>query len=75
MTQFQQTRDEFIEASCPTSAPQAQIQDMQMAFDAGAVVVLQMILGFSDLPEDEGENKLSELSQELTVNARFHVGE
>ena len=73
MTEFQQTREEFIEASCPTSASQAQINDMQTAFDAGAIVVLQMVLGFSNLPEAEGDNKISELAQELAVNAEFHA--
>ena len=75
MTELSQTREEFIEASCPTGAPQEQIQDMQMAFDAGATVIFQMVLEMSDLPEPIAEAKMTALAEELTQTAMFHSTE
>jgi len=72
MTKLSQIREEFTEASCPTGAPQEQIQDMQMAFDAGATVIFQMVLEMSNLPEIEGEQAMSQLAEELTQTAMFH---
>ena len=72
MTKLSQIREEFIEASCPTGAPQEQIQDMQMAFDAGATVIFQMVLEMSNLPEIEGEHAMTVLAEELIQTAMFH---
>jgi len=72
MTKLSQVREEFIEASCPMGAPQEQIQDMQMAFDAGATVIFQMVLEISNLPDDEADKTMSQLAEELTQTAMFH---
>ncbi len=69
MTNLTKTREEFIEATCPTGSSQEQIDDMSMAFDAGAIVVLQMIMGFSD---EEFTDKMNELAEEVMMNAQFH---
>jgi len=72
MTKLSQIREEFIEASCPNGANQEQIQDMQMAFDAGATVIFQMVLEMSNLPEPEDEQAMTALAKELTQTAMFH---
>ena len=72
MTELSQTREEFIEASCPNGSSQEQIQDMGMAFDAGATVIFQMVLEMSSLPEPIAEAKMTALAEELTMLASFH---
>ncbi len=72
MTQLAQIREEFIEASCPTGAPQEQIQDMQMAFDAGVTVAFQQVLEISNLPEPEAEQAITIMAEEIAQTALFH---
>ncbi len=69
MTQLSQIREEFIEASCPDSASQAQIQDMGMAFDAGATTLLHMIL---NMPKEGFNENMDKLAKELIIAAEFH---
>ena len=72
MTKLSQIREEFIEASCPDSASQAQIQNMGMAFDAGAVALLNIIL---NMPKEEFNENMDKLAKELIIAAEFHGGE
>ena len=72
MTKLSQIREEFIEASCPTSASQEQIQDMGIAFDAGATVVFQMVLEISALEENVADGEMTKLAEEITQTAMFH---
>ncbi len=71
-TELSQIREEFIEATCPIGASQEQIQDMQMAFDAGAFTILTLIVS------TETENfhaYMDELYKEAHINAQFHAEE
>lgn len=73
MTQLQQHREEFIEASCPTGAPQEQIQDMQMAFDAGSTILLHIILSYEG-PIANFADYMDEIAEEILTTANFHTG-
>lgn len=75
MTKLSQIREEFIEASCSTSATQAQIQDMSMAFDAGCITLLQMVLEINEKDEHEAEYELALLAKEIAQIALFHSAE
>lgn len=69
MTQLSQIREEFIEASCPDGSSQEQIQDMQMAFDAGATTVLSLIL---NMPKENFSGSMDALAKELIVAGEFY---
>jgi len=71
MTQLSQIREEFIEASCPDGSSQEQIQDMQMAFDAGATTVLSLILS---MPKENFRESMDALAKELIVAGEFYQG-
>lgn len=73
MTTLSQVREEFIEASCPLGASQEQIQDMQMAFDAGCAVLLQMVLEISVKDEHEAEYEMKKLAEEIAQTTIFHA--
>ena len=72
MTVLSQIREEFLEASCPTGAPQEQIQDMGMAFDAGVTVAFQKVLEISELHEPEAEQAMTKMAEEIAQTALFH---
>jgi len=64
---IEQMRDMFLDAAVPVGAPQGQINDMAMAFDAGATMMLQAVT-------DPGAD-LEAIVQEMEMACLMHLGD
>lgn len=58
--------DHFAKKALPKNAPAVQLSEMQMAFFAGAWVIVTQLkrMGGADVPEDDGVRQLQSLENE-----------